>query len=131
LITGPIWAKAAWGVWWTWDPRLTSLMVLWILYLAYLVLRSSMPESRKKLQFSAVFAVVAFLDVPIVYFSIRWWRRGMHPSDMQIDPRMIIALLASCLAFTLLYVLLLSFRVRLATAGDELDQIQRTFLERE
>jgi len=131
LTTGPIWAKQAWGVWWTWDPRLTSALVMWVMYVAYLVLRASLPESRKKLQFAAVYAIVAFLDVPIVFFSIRWWRRGMHPSDMVIDPQMIQALIVACIAFTLLYFLLLRVRLDVQRQQDRLDHIRRTILERE
>ena len=131
LITGPIWGKAAWGAWWTWDPRLTSALVMWILYLAYLVLRGSLPEGRKKLQFSAVYAIVAFLDVPIVFFSIRWWQRGMHPSRMDYNPDMIITLLAACLAFSMLYVLLLNMRLKIELIQDDIHHLKRILLEKE
>jgi heme exporter protein C len=131
LTTGPIWGKSAWGVWWTWDPRLTSALVMWIMYVAYLVLRASLPESRKKLQFSAVYAIVAFLDVPIVFFSIRWWRRGMHPPAIEMAPQMIHALIVACVAFTLLYFLLMRIRLNVQHLQDRLDDIRRTIIERE
>ena len=136
LVTGPIWARPIWNAWWTWDPRLTSSLVLWIMYLAYLLLRSNLPESRKKLQFSAVYAIVAFLDVPIVFFSIRWWRT-QHPSAListrgiNLEPEMLMTLLVSCLAFTLLYVLLLRFRLMIDTIAEGVDTLKRIMMERE
>ncbi len=72
LITGPLWGKPAWGIWWTWDPRLTTTFVLWLLYLAYLLLRSMVEETEKRARISAVFGIFAFLDVPLVYVSNRF-----------------------------------------------------------
>src|SRR5512139_3420535 len=73
LVTGPIWAKPVWFVWWTWSPRLTSSLVLWMLYVAYLLVRSYVPDPDRRAAMSAVFAIVAFVDAPIVWFSIRLW----------------------------------------------------------
>jgi len=81
LVTGPIWAKPVWGVWWTWDARLTSTFVLWLLYVAYLLLRNLMVDPERRATISAVFGIFAFLDVPIVYMSIRWWRT-QHPQPV-------------------------------------------------
>jgi len=81
LITGPIWAKPVWGIWWTWDARLTSTTVLWLLYASYLVLRSLVEDPRRRAVLSAVFGIFAFLDVPLVYFSIRIWRT-QHPQPV-------------------------------------------------
>jgi heme exporter protein C len=135
LLTGPLWARPVWNTWWTWDPRLTSSLILWIMYVAYLVLRGALPESRKKYQFSAVYGLVAFLDVPIVFFSIRWWR-SMHPvvitgKGMNLEPEMVQTLVVSCIAFTLLYFLLLRFRLMVERLGDELQALQRSLLEME
>lgn len=135
LITGPLWAKPAWGTWWTWEPRLTSSLVLWIMYLAYLILRANLPESKKKLQLAAVYAIVAFLDVPVVFFSIRWWRT-IHPvvitrQGMNLETEMIHTLIASCLAFTLLYFVLLRLRLRVSAAQTEIGEIRRYLLEKE
>lgn len=135
LITGPIWAKPIWNTWWTWEPRLTSSLVLWIMYLAYLILRGNLPESRKKLQLASVYAIVAFLDVPIVFFSIRWWRT-IHPvvistRGMNLEPEMVQTLIASCLAFTCLYFLLLRFRLRLSALEEGIRTLKRHSLERE
>lgn len=118
LVTGPIWGKPVWGVWWTWDPRLTSTLVLWFLYVGYLLLRSFLPDETKRATLSAVLGIVGFLDVPIVYMSIRWWR-NQHPSAVfaggegsGLDPRMKLAFFFSLGVFTLLYVVLLRLKVR-------------------
>src|SRR5205807_9887459 len=94
LVTGPIWAKPVWGIWWTWDARLTSTFVLWVLYLSYLLLRTLVTDAERRAVVSAVFGIFAFLDVPLVYMSIRWWRT-QHPqpviaggSGSGLDPQM-------------------------------------------
>jgi heme exporter protein C len=74
LITGPIWAKPAWGIYWTWDARLTSTFVLWLLYICYLLLRTLIEETDRRALLSALFGIFAFIDVPIVFGEIRWWR---------------------------------------------------------
>lgn len=112
LITGPIWGRAAWNTWWTWDARLTSSLVLWFIYAAYLLVRASVTEEEKKARLSAVFGIVGFIDVPIVFFSIRWWR-SIHPvivdtsRGFDMAPNMLGAFLVSLLAFTMLYIYLM------------------------
>src|SRR6201987_1826010 len=81
LITGPIWAKPAWGIYWTWDARLTSTFVLWLLYISYLLLRTLIEEPDRRALLSALFGIFAFLDVPIVFGAIRWWRT-QHPAPV-------------------------------------------------
>jgi len=81
LITGPIWAHPVWGIWWTWDARLTSTFVLWLLYISYLLLRTLIEEPDRRALLSALFGIFAFLDVPLVFFSIRWWRT-QHPAPV-------------------------------------------------
>jgi len=81
LITGPIWAHPVWGIWWTWDARLTSTFVLWLLYISYLLLRTLIEEPGRRALLSALFGIFAFLDVPLVFFSIRWWRT-QHPAPV-------------------------------------------------
>lgn len=117
LITGPIWARPTWNAWWTWDPRLTTTLVLWFLYLAYLMIRSSIHEEEKKARFSAIFGIIAFIDVPIVWFSIRWWRT-IHPvvvdsSGFAMSPKMFTTLMVSLLAFSFLYLYLLTNTMKL------------------
>src|SRR3974377_1227700 len=72
LVTGPIWAKPVWGIWWTWDARLTSSFLLWVLYVSYLILRTLVDEPARRALVAAVFGIFATMDIPLVYFSI-WW----------------------------------------------------------
>jgi heme exporter protein C len=123
MVTGPLWARPVWGVYWDWDPRLTSFFVLWLLYLSYLILRSYVPEPTRRARYSAVLGIVAFLDVPLVYVSVRWWRT-LHPEPVvvntdgpQLPGSMLAVLLVGIVAFTLLSTLLL--RLRLANARRE------------
>lgn len=81
LITGPIWAHPVWGIWWTWDARLTSTFVLWLLYVSYLLLRTLVEEQDRRALLSSLFGIFAFLDVPLVFGAIRWWRT-QHPSPV-------------------------------------------------
>jgi heme exporter protein C len=103
LTTGPIWAKPVWNTWFPWgDPRVMTTLVLWMIYVAYLILRSSLPEGDKKYRFCAVFGIIGFLDVPIVWMSIRWWRT-IHPvvittEGAQLEPEMLRALIAAVVA---------------------------------
>jgi heme exporter protein C len=81
LTTGPLWAKPVWGIWWTWDARLTSTFVLWMLYISYLILRGLLEDPEKKATLSAVFGIFASLDMPLVYVSNRLWRT-QHPQPV-------------------------------------------------
>jgi heme exporter protein C len=117
LVTGPLWAKPVWGAYWSWDPRLTTTLVLWFIYAGYLLLRKFIAETERKRVYSAVLGIIGFVDVPIVFFSIRWWRT-IHPNVLQkggggLHSHMLIALLVSIAAFTLLYIALMNKRIRL------------------
>jgi heme exporter protein C len=81
LITGSIWGRIIWGIWWTWDARLTSALVCWLLYAGYLMLRRAIDEPTQRATFAAVFSIFSFIDVPIVIFSIKWWRT-QHPQPV-------------------------------------------------
>jgi heme exporter protein C len=113
LVTGPIWAKPIWFVWWTWSPRLTLSFILCLLYAAYLLIRKSFEDPDRKAMISAVFGIVAFLDVPLVWFSIRWWR-DIHPSPMLesggLAPSMRPAFFICTAAFLILFLYLLRRR---------------------
>jgi heme exporter protein C len=87
LITGMIWGKSAWGQWWTWSPRLTFSLVLWLLYAVYLIVRSSIESSERRAVISAVYAIIAFLDVPLVYLSVRLMP-DIHPTNIELAPEM-------------------------------------------
>ncbi|HYA98061.1 MAG TPA: cytochrome c biogenesis protein CcsA [Methylomirabilota bacterium] len=131
LITGPIWAHPVWGVWWTWDARLTLTLVLWLLYVAYLLLRSMIEEPDRRALLSALFGIFAFLDVPLVYFSIRWFRT-QHPQPVilggpgsGLEPRMRVAYLLVWAAFTGLLILLLRSRYRLEAMRADVETLRR------
>jgi heme exporter protein C len=128
LVTGPIWAKPVWFVWWTWSPRLTSSLVLWLLYVAYLLIRNYVPDPERRAMMSAVFGIVAFVDAPIVWFSIRWWR-DIHPSPMLetggLSPSMRPALWTCVFAFMLLMVYLIRRRYYLETARQDVEWLER------
>ncbi len=130
LVTGPLWAKPAWGIWWTWSPRLTLTFLLWLLYVAYLMLRSYLINPGRAANLCAVVGVIGFADVVIDYMAIRWWRT-QHPQpvimggpDSGLDPRMLAALLVSFAAFTILFFLLVRLRLRLASMRRELSEIR-------
>jgi heme exporter protein C len=131
LVTGPIWAHPVWGIWWTWDARLTSTFVMWLLYVCYLVLRTLVEEPDRRALFSALFGIFAFLDVPLVFGSIRWWRT-QHPqpiimggSDSGMDPVMFKVLMLSWLAMLALMALLLRQRYKLEAMRSDLNTLQR------
>jgi heme exporter protein C len=136
LITGPIWAKPIWGIWWTWDARLTLTLVLWLIYVAYLMLRHYVESSEKRATLSAIVGIIGFIDVPLVYFAIRWWRT-QHPSpvimggeDSGMPPDMRYTLLASTIAFTFLFFYLFRRRVAIAEMRDELDELHQLYDDR-
>ena len=129
LITGPIWARPVWGIWWTWDMRLTSTLVLWLIYVSYLFLRR-FSSSGETPVLAAALAVLGALCVPFVYFSI-WFFRTQHPQPVvggggSIDPRMLHALLINWLAFSCFAFLVCWSRYRLETLQREVDYAQAT-----
>jgi heme exporter protein C len=131
LVTGPIWAKPVWGIWWTWDARLTSTFVLWLLYISYLLLRTLIEDPERRALASAVFGIFAFLDVPLVYMSIRWWRT-QHPQPVLfggpgsgLQPTMKLVLLLSFVSLVSLMILLMRERYRLEALRAEVDTLRR------
>ncbi|WP_371823778.1 cytochrome c biogenesis protein [Methanonatronarchaeum sp. AMET6-2] len=129
LILGSIWAEATWGVWWTWDPRLTTTLVMFIVYIGYLTLRHSL-QTEKKPRLSAVYGITAFISVPLTYLSIEIWDT-IHPSvigigEVRMETSMLITMIISVAAFTLLYITLLKIRIDLEEARDRLNKIKKT-----
>ncbi len=130
LATGMIWARPVWGTWWTWDPRLTTFLILWLVYIAYLMLRASAREDLRLARLAAVFAVVGVADVPFVIIAPRIWR-GISPvlfgvNDVQqftfnMTPEMVQTLIVCIVAMVLLYVYLLAQRVRLEAMRAEVE----------
>jgi heme exporter protein C len=123
LVTGPLWARKAWGVWWQWDARLTSALVLELIFVAYLILRKYGGPGSEKL--SAVVAIFGMANVPFVYWSVNLWRT-IHPTTNvlpTLEPSMGIPFLWCSLAFVALYVLMLAARVRLESRRAELEAL--------
>ena len=109
LITGSLWARAAWGTWWTWEPRLLTAFILWALYSGYLLIRGLIGDSHHRARLSAVVAILGALDVPLVVMATRWFR-GIHPVAPSMEPSMRIALLLSVAALTSLFAILFACR---------------------
>jgi heme exporter protein C len=112
MVTGMIWGKAAWGVWWDWEPRLTTFLLVCFLYAAYFVLRSVVEEDQRRATFAAVFAIIAFIDVPITFFATRFLPAGMHPtvitaSGTGMPGSMFVSFFISMIGMTLLLVALI------------------------
>lgn len=131
LLTGPIWARPVWNVWWTWDARLTSTLVLWFIYVGYMMLRSYTGDEQRGARFAAVFAIVGFVDVPIVYLANRLWRT-LHPQPVimggpnsGMSPEIRSVFFFSILTFLGLYLLLLFYRLRIERTQLELNELKR------
>ncbi|KAA3619586.1 MAG: cytochrome C assembly protein [Calditrichaeota bacterium] len=131
LITGSIWARPIWNTWWSWDARLTTFLILWFIYIAYLMLRDYVGEDQRGARFAAVFAIIGTVDIPIVYFSIRWWRT-LHPKPVLaggegsgLHPDMAFALYFSMAVFFILYLFLVATRLRVENSKMELEEIKR------
>ena len=127
LVTGPIWARPVWGIWWTWDLRLTLTLVLWLIYVSYLMLRRFSSSWQTPLM-AAVLAVFGALDVPLVYFSI-WYFRTQHPSPViggggSLDPRMGRVLLINWAAFLCFAALVCWSRYRVERLQREVEETQ-------
>ena len=127
LVTGPLWARPVWGIWWTWDVRLTSTLVLWLIYVSYLILRRYSSSGQTPVM-AASLAVFGALDVPLVYFSI-WIFRTQHPQPVvggggSIDPRMLHVLLMNWLAFLCFAYLVCWSRYRLEIMKREVEEAQ-------
>jgi heme exporter protein C len=127
LVTGPIWARPVWGIWWTWDPRLTLTFALWLIYVAYLLLRRFSNSSQTAV-LAAILAILGGLDIPLDYMAIRWWA-GQHPSPViggggSLDPHMAQALLINWVAFLCLAWLLCWTRYELEIAQRKVEEAQ-------
>jgi heme exporter protein C len=133
LITGPLWAKPAWGIYWTWDARLTSSAFLWVLYVSYLLLRDLIDDRERRAMVSAVFGIFAFLDIPFVYMSNRLFRT-QHPQpvlaggpESGLDPTMGKVLLQCTIAFLVVAMTTLVKRYRLERLRCEVEELRLKF----
>jgi heme exporter protein C len=130
LITGPIWARPVWGTWWQWDARLTSTLVLWLTYVGYLFLRGLTADPERTGRLAAVVGIIGFIDVPVVHFSVQWWRTlhptGPTPADLAESSGLgspeLITFFTSLIAFTLLFAWLLGKRVELGRLADAVEE---------
>jgi heme exporter protein C len=129
LVTGSIWGRVIWGIWWAWDARLTSALVCWLLYAGYLALRNAIEEPTQRATFAAVFSIFAFIDVPIVIFSIKWWRT-QHPAPVFWGGGSIPGAWAALagwnwLAMIMLGAVLIAVRLRQEDSQREIDSLRR------
>jgi len=137
LITGPLWARPVWGVWFTWDPRLTMTVILWGIYASYIMLRAFGGEDEAVRRWAAVLGLIGVLDIPIIMVSVRLLR-GIHPAVLTrnqggtglVDPWMRAGLAVSALALILLAAWLVQLRVRAARLADEVAALRRAALSR-
>ena len=130
LLSGPIWARYAWNTWWNWEPRLTSTLVLWLMYIGYFILRSALETDKRKL-YSAVLGVIAFVDVPIVHFATKFWKSEAHPergAKFDIAPSMLYTFLVVLGTCILLFTLLLILRYRMKKTQAHYEIIQQKHL---
>ena len=137
LLTGIIWARPVWNTWWTWEPRLTTTMILWLIYVAYLMVRSYAPSQSKGAIYAAVVGIIGFIDVPIVYYSVVWWR-SIHPSPVvgpfaqsdALDGTMALILLYSLITFIFFFAYMIVERMELRKTEEALGRIRFTLRRR-
>lgn len=127
LVTGSIWARKVWGWWWTWDPRLTTTLVLWIIYVVYLLVRRAVDEPGRRARFSAIVAVLGAFDLPLVRYSVEWWR-SIHPANIAsggttLHPDMRIAMIVAIISFLLVNLLFVWMRYRLERVAQDLERV--------
>ncbi len=135
LISGSIWAKPTWNTWWTWEPRLTTAAVGWLLYVGYLFLRNGVENPRRRARLAAVLSIVAFVSVPVNFMAIRWWRT-IHPvvigtasegavGGFAAGPSMRLVFFFCLFSFTCLYAVLLVMRFRSEHMARRLQQLKQ------
>jgi heme exporter protein C len=134
LMTGSLWAKPIWNTWWTWDPRLTTTLIMWLYYVASLMLRNAADGEERKARFSALLNIIGFVNVPIVFLAIRLWRT-IHPilfssEGFGLEPSMLLTLIVCLATFTLLYACLLGIRMRAERLASEVRALRRQALAR-
>jgi heme exporter protein C len=135
LLTGPVWARSAWGVWWTWDARLTSTLVLWLIFASYLFLRTYLADDPRVRRYAAVLGILGALNVPIVYYSVEWFST-QHPTTFitkrgRLDPDMAIALRISLVAMLCLLAALFVKRWWIGRLEAERESLLEAVLDQE
>lgn len=139
LITGPIWGRSSWNAWWSWEPRLTTTLILWFIFLGYFMIRKMDGLWEKKAKLASVFGIMGFIDVPIVFMSIRWWETKQHPivfgegpsqKGGGVAPEMLLALLVMLLALSIMYVFLLRRGIVIANLQHEVSRLKESLRDR-
>lgn len=135
LITGSIWAKPTWNTWWTWDARLISFSILFLILTGYLMLRAFMDDKEKEARYGAVFAIVGFVDLPIVYFSVEWWRTLHQPASvsmrgLSISAEILFPLTMMAVGFLFFFFYLLSVRTQMIYLEELLEAKQGSLLSK-
>jgi heme exporter protein C len=133
IIEGSIWGKPTWGVWWTWDARLTLTAILFLIFIGYLMLRSLIEDENRGAVCAAVLGIIGFLDIPLIHMSVYWWRTLHQPPSIlrpdklpweNVHPSMLIALAVNFIAFLLLYFYLLSLRIHLGELQEKVKSVR-------
>jgi heme exporter protein C len=133
IVEGSIWGKPTWGVWWTWDARLTLTAILLLIFVGYLMLRSLIEDENRSAVCGAVLGIIGFLDIPLIHMSVYWWRTLHQPPSIlrpdklpweNVHPSMLIALSVNFVAFLLLYFYLLSLRIRVGELQEEVKRLK-------
>jgi len=132
LVTGSLWGKHSWGVWWTWDPKLTTALILWFIFAAYLIIRSMPMPKEQKNAVCAVVAIIGFLDVPLVFFATRLWR-SIHPAVFHADstglePEMVHTIIFCVLSFIFVWLWLVNYKKQQLTQELKLEAIKTKLL---
>ena len=131
LLSGPIWAKYAWDTWWNWEARLTSTLVLWLMYVGYFILRSALAEDKRR-QYSAVLGIIAFFDVPIVHYATKFWEGKLHPergTKINVEPTILHTWLIVLVVFIGLFSLLLILQFLNKKAESRYEALRRKHIE--
>ena len=128
IVTGSIWAKPVWGVWWTWDAKLTTTLILWFIFVGYLMIRAYGPKGSQGARYGSIIALLGAIDAPIIYKATDWWRTA-HPENnipLDIDDKMLVVFLVSLVAFTVLYVYMVIERYSLRRSESALDELYQS-----
>lgn len=131
LLSGPIWARYAWDTWWTWEARLTSTLVLWLMYIGYFILRSALAEDKRRI-YSAVLGIIAFFDVPIVHFATKLWETKMHPergAKLDVLPTMLHTWMIVLATFVVLFFVLFILQYQTRKTESRYDIIAQKHLQ--
>jgi heme exporter protein C len=122
LVSGPLWARSAWNTWWTWEPRLTTFLILWILYGGYHVVRGSVSAGSRR-TVSAVLGIILFVNLPIVWKSVQWWRGSLHPRAVTMTGEMRQTLILSMAAWLVFFLAAFQERLRLESLRHDSEEV--------